>query len=170
MERIVHRRMAKNKKYVLQLEAETDSSFSILLLHSQFDEDYYVAYLINNLLELSLKQMDYHKIIEGETIWKFPLFQAYSNEWKEYFFLVRNESLSVVKQQNEGLFEGISTKRFLLPKYHTFNFILVSTAKIPQTFLLLLRQSRWMNTIKTLKRSMINDPINFIFEPIIPAS
>lgn len=107
---------------LLTLDLEDD--YSLIGIHST-EEDYRLAYLLNNYLKIKLTRFKHNLDFENSTA-IFPLFEYKDEANYINYYLINNKYIELVDNQyKEGLFGGnYSTTSYLMPEKKKVDFFL----------------------------------------------
>lgn len=107
-----------------QLTFDLEDDYSLIGIHST-EEDYRLAYLLNNYLNLKLSRFKYNLDFKNSTA-VFPLFE-YKDEANDINYYLINNKYTELKdnQYKDGLFGGnYSTTSYLIPEKKKIDFLL----------------------------------------------
>ena len=107
-----------------QLTFDLEDDYSLIGIHST-EEDYRLAYLLNNYLKIKLARYKYNLDFKNSTA-IFPLFEYKDEENDVNYYLINNKYTELVDNQyKEGLFGGnYSTTSYLIPEKKKIDFLL----------------------------------------------
>lgn len=106
------------------LTFDLEDDYSLIGIHST-EEDYRLAYLLNNFLKIKLTRFKHNLDFHNSTA-EFPLFE-YKDELNFInYYLINNKYIALVDNQyEEGLFGGnYSTTSYLIPEKKKVDFFL----------------------------------------------
>ncbi|UMB59416.1 IPExxxVDY family protein [Lutibacter sp. A80] len=103
---------------------DLEDDYLLIGIHST-EEDYRLAYLINQHLNTKFVRYKHNLDFENSTI-EFPLFEYKDEKTYLNYYLINNKCIQVVDDQyNDGLFGGnYSTTSYLLPEIKKVDFLL----------------------------------------------
>lgn len=107
---------------LLTLDLEDD--YSLIGIHST-EEDYRLAYLLNNYLKIKLTRFKHNLDFKNSTA-VFPLFEYKDEANYINYYLINNKHIELIDNQyKEGLFGGnYSTTSYLIPEKKKVDFFL----------------------------------------------
>ncbi len=103
---------------------DLEDDYSLIGIHST-EEDYRLAYLLNNYLKFKLTRYKDYLDFHNSTA-EFPLFEFKDEANFINYYLINNKYIELVDNQNkEGLFGGnYSTTSYLIPEKKKVDFFL----------------------------------------------
>ena len=103
---------------------DLEDDYSLIGIHST-EEDYRLAFLLNNYLKIKLTRFKHNLDFKNSTA-VFPLFEYKDEENYINYYLINNKYTELVDNQyKEGLFGGnYSTTSYLIPEKKKIDFLL----------------------------------------------
>ncbi len=140
---------------LLTLDLEDD--YSLVGIHST-EEDYRLAYLLNDNLKIKLTRFK-HNLDFGNSTAVFPLFEYKDESNYINYYLINNKHLELVDNQyKDGLFGGdYSTTSYLIPEKKKVDFFLKIEGSNNEDFIQNLVSD--LNKINQIITSYPIDPI-----------
>ena len=149
------------------LTSDLEEDYSLIGIHST-EEDYRLAYLLNNFLKIKLTRFKHNLDFHNSTT-EFPLFE-YKDELNFInYYLINNKYIALVDNQyKEGLFGGnYSTTSYLIPEKKKVDFFLkiegCNTEDFIQNLVIELNKISQIITSYSIETTTLKSKENLIF-------
>lgn len=141
-----------------KLTLDIEDDYTLIALHST-EEDYRLAFLLNNLLKIKLVRFKY-SLDFADSNAQFAIFEFKDEQQFLNYYLINNKDTHILKKQPEtGLFqETVSTVSYLIPEKKNIDFFLKIEGNAEDGFIYNIQNK--LNTLQQIITAYLIDTNN----------